>query len=192
MLGFHVGKVQAPDQSMVHDTEYWLQQINRASVVANVESGLLDRELARKIRAALDELRREAAEPGAQHCDLYIQFEPKLLKLCGMEASRLHAGRSSQDILATSNAAMNQERLMMLAGETARLCDALLETAKRESVRLFRLIRMAFRRSQHFTAITSSPRSTFSAAILSAWWNAYGVTMSVRWEAVSAMARDGR
>lgn len=133
MLGFHVGKVQAPDQSMVHDTEYWLQQINRASVVANVESGLLDRELARKIRAALDELRREAAEPGAQHCDLYIQFEPKLLKLCGMEASRLHAGRSSQDILATSNAAMNQERLMMLAGETARLCDALLETAKRES-----------------------------------------------------------
>ena len=34
MLGFHVGKVQAPDQSMVHDTEYWLQQINRASVVA--------------------------------------------------------------------------------------------------------------------------------------------------------------
>lgn len=133
MLGFHVGKVQAPDQSMVHDTEYWLQQINRASVVANVESGLLDRELARKIRAALDELRREAAEPGAQHCDLYIQFEPKLLKLCGMEASQLHAGRSSQDILATSNAAMNQERLMMLAGETARLCDALLETAKRES-----------------------------------------------------------
>lgn len=133
MLGFHVGKVQAPDQSIVHDTEYWLQQINRASVVANVESGLLDRELARKIRSALDELRREAAEPGAQHCDLYIQFEPKLLKLCGMEASRLHAGRSSQDILATSNAALNQERLMMLAGETARLCDALLETAKRES-----------------------------------------------------------
>ena len=188
MLGFHVGKVQAPDQSMVHDTEYWLQQINRASVVANVESGLLDRELARKIRAALDELRREAAEPGAQHCDLYIQFEPKLLKLCGMEASRLHAGRSSQDILATSNAAMNQERLMMLAGETV----LFLKPRSGSLMRLFRLIRMAFRRSQHFTAITSSPRSTFSAAILSAWWNAYGVTMSVRWEAVSAMARDGR
>ncbi|MDY4163270.1 MAG: lyase family protein [Sutterella sp.] len=133
MLGFHMGSVPAPFKRAEHDTEYWLQQINRASVVANTESGLLDAGLARQIRSALDALLEEAGKPGADRCDLYIQFEPKLLKRCGVGASVLHAGRSSQDILATANAAMNREHLMMLAEAVADLCAALIEAARRES-----------------------------------------------------------
>ena len=49
MLGFHMGKMPALKTGIVHDTEYWLQQINRASVVANVKAGLLDPEAARRL-----------------------------------------------------------------------------------------------------------------------------------------------
>ena len=36
------------------DTEDWLQRINRASIIANYESGLLDEANARKLVKALD------------------------------------------------------------------------------------------------------------------------------------------
>jgi len=132
MLGFHFGAVSAPEADDCHDTEHWLQLVNRASLVANVEGGLLDPELARRIRAALDEMRAESLEPGAPRCDLYIQFEPRLLEKCGVEASVLHAGRSSQDILAAANAGLNIERLVMAGRAVLDVCEALLELAERE------------------------------------------------------------
>ena len=133
MLGFHVGHISCPKKEIVHDTEYWLQQVNRASVVANLGMGLLDRETAIMIREALNEIRRESDSGEVRRSDLYIEFEPKLLKLCGNHASVLHAGRSSQDILATCNAALNRERLLMVAYSVIGLCHDLIETARRES-----------------------------------------------------------
>ncbi len=132
MLGLHMGKVPAPFDAPLSDTEAWLQKINRASVVANVERGLLSRPLARKIIEALDEIEKEAAKPGARRSVLYIEFEPKLLERCGAGASVLHAGRSSQDILATANAGMNRERLMALAETLTEVEKALLERADAE------------------------------------------------------------
>ena len=132
MLGFHMGKMPALKTGIVHDTEYWLQQINRASVVANVKAGLLDREAARRLHKALDEIREEASRGLRSKFNLYIQFEPELLKRCGRDAGILHAGRSSQDILATCNAALNRERLVLLADAVVRLCKSLVETVRRE------------------------------------------------------------
>ncbi len=132
MLGLHMGKLPQTKFDTVTDTEDWLQAINRASVIANTESGLLDRALARKIRDALNALEKEAHEPGYRRCALYIEFEPKLLGLCGIHASVLHAGRSSQDILATANAGMNRERIVKLAEELLTLLHALTGLARRE------------------------------------------------------------
>ena len=60
MLGMHIGKVPAPNAREAaglrrRDTYDWLQAINRASVVANVEAGLLKRDLAARIVEALDD-----------------------------------------------------------------------------------------------------------------------------------------
>lgn len=132
MLGFHMGKMPALKTGIVHDTEYWLQQINRASVVANVKAGLLDREAACRLHKALDEIRQEAGRGLRSKFNLYIQFEPELLKRCGRDAGILHAGRSSQDILATCNAALNRERLVLLGDAVVRLCESLVETVRRE------------------------------------------------------------
>ena len=120
MLGMHMGRVPAPsareESGEIHrlDTYDWLQMINRASIVSNVEEGLLEKPLARRILTALNTLRDEAAKPNAVRPGLYITFEPDVLKLAGMEASVLHVGRSSQDILATANAGLNIARLMRL------------------------------------------------------------------------------
>lgn len=114
------------------DTEDWLQLINRASIVANVEAGLLDRENAGKLAAALDDMRREGEKPGAKRAELYITFEPELLRRAGMAASVLHVGRSSQDILATSNAGLNLERLTKILAALSEVRYALLELAERE------------------------------------------------------------
>lgn len=142
MLGMHMGRVPAPSaaedavaeggERVNFDTEDWLQLINRASIVANVEAGLLDTENARKLAAALDDMRREGEKPGAKRAELYITFEPELLRRAGMAASVLHVGRSSQDILATANAGLNLERLTKILAALSEVRRALLELAERE------------------------------------------------------------
>lgn len=140
MLGMHMGRVPNPCgedaehgiAAFRHDTYFWLQQINRASAVANSESGLLEKPLAADICRALLALDAEAAQPGAARPDLYITFEPQLLERCGMRASVLHVGRSSQDILATANASLNIERLMQVSAALNDVVNALLALAERE------------------------------------------------------------
>lgn len=142
MLGMHMGRVPAPSaaedavvesgERVNFDTEDWLQLINRASIVANVEAGLLDRENAGKLAAALDDMRREGEKPGAKRAELYITFEPELLRRAGMAASVLHVGRSSQDILATANAGLNLERLTKILAALSEVRYALIELAERE------------------------------------------------------------
>ena len=138
MLGMHMGRVPAAcaweesGESRRVDTCDWIDWINRASIVANVESGLIEKPLARRIAAALDDFAREAEAPGAVRPELYITFEPEILKRAGMAASVLHVGRSSQDILATANAGLNLGRLTRLLAAAHEVVDALLKTARRE------------------------------------------------------------
>lgn len=137
-----MGRVPAPSaaedavaesgERATFDTEDWLQLINRASIVANVEAGLLDRENAGKLARALDDMRREGEKPGAKRAELYITFEPELLRRAGMAASVLHVGRSSQDILATANAGLNLERLVKILAALSEVRRALWELADRE------------------------------------------------------------
>ncbi len=43
-----------------------------------------------------------------------LPFEPEMLNRAGMNASVIHIGRSSQDILATVNAGLNKERIIKI------------------------------------------------------------------------------
>ena len=97
-----------------------------------MEAGLLDRENAGKLARALDDMRREGEKPGAKRAELYITFEPELLRRAGMAASVLHVGRSSQDILATANAGLNLERLVKILAALSEVRRALWELADRE------------------------------------------------------------
>ena len=79
----------------------FLDEINAASLVALVEADVLPAAVGGRIARALTELRtRDAAAPPRTTAD-YLDFEPRLLEVGGAEVSRLHTGRSRQDLAST-------------------------------------------------------------------------------------------
>ena len=120
---------QALENLRKHDTAYWLFRINEASIIGNIGKGLLDKELGIKIRDTLKAMEKDADEGRWIRPELYITFEPELLKRCGIEASILHVGRSSQDILATTNFAQMREALLILADATCALIKTFTDKA---------------------------------------------------------------
>lgn len=78
-----------------------MSRMNRASLVALVEAGIVERELAARIAAATRQLVDREDLPGARRSHDYLDFERELLAIVGPEASWLHVGRSRQDMLST-------------------------------------------------------------------------------------------
>ena len=115
------------------DAFFWLGEINKASAVINVDEGLLDRALAPRIAAGLRAVLEAGARPGAQRPSLVITFEPLLIEAAGVEATLLHAGRSSQDMLATVRAAMLRDELLRLATQLRRVTATLVRQAEQHS-----------------------------------------------------------
>jgi len=97
------------------DEFFWLGEINKASAVINTDEGLLDPVLAPHIAAGLDAVLKAGDQEGGKRPTLVITFEPLLIDAAGVEATLLHAGRSSQDMLATMRAAILRDALLRLA-----------------------------------------------------------------------------
>lgn len=93
--------------------------INEASLLVLHESKLISTELAQAIAGATATILDEQNEPGARRSSNYLVYEARLLELAGSEASRLHTGRSRQDIGSTA-------RRMVLRDAHLDVYDALL------------------------------------------------------------------
>jgi argininosuccinate lyase len=78
-----------------------LVQINKASLVMLVEQRLVRDELARTIARGISQVDVEQRATGSQRSSNYLDFEARLVEIAGPEASRLHTGRSRQDIGST-------------------------------------------------------------------------------------------
>jgi len=102
------------------DEFFWLGEINKASAVINTDEGLLDRAIAPRIAAGLRQVLEAGNRPGGRRPSLVITFEPLLIEAAGVEATLLHAGRSSQDMLATVRAAIIRDELLVLAEQLRR------------------------------------------------------------------------
>lgn len=118
-----------PADAPARDAFFWLGAINAASAVINSDEGLLDRALVPRIAAGLQAVLDAGAQPGAARPSLVITFEPLLIEAAGVEATLLHAGRSSQDMLATVRAAMMRDAVLVLAAALARVGATLLGLA---------------------------------------------------------------
>lgn len=76
----------------------WLDEINKASIVMLAETGLVTKTLAQKIAQGIAQIiDDEKKTPPARSAD-YLDYEPRLIAVAGPDASRLHTGRSRQDI----------------------------------------------------------------------------------------------
>ena len=120
-------------QAPKRDEFFWLGEINKASAVINTQDGLLDPALAPRIAAGLDTMLKAAEKPGAKRPTLVITFEPILIETAGVEATLLHAGRSSQDMLSTVRAAIIRDEALRLAAQLRKLTGTMVGLAEKHA-----------------------------------------------------------
>jgi argininosuccinate lyase len=78
----------------------FLDQINKASIVMLAECGIVPRDTAARIAQGIAELIEQERASPRRSAD-YLDYEPRLTCRIGPDASRLHTGRSRQDIAST-------------------------------------------------------------------------------------------
>jgi argininosuccinate lyase len=79
----------------------FLDRINMASIVMLHETGILPRALAANIARGIAQVMERERTEGLQRSADYLDYEPRLLAETGPEGSRLHTGRSRQDLSST-------------------------------------------------------------------------------------------
>jgi argininosuccinate lyase len=79
----------------------FLDEINKASIVMLAECGLVPQPTAGAIARGIAQLIAQSQGTDTRRSADYLDYEPKLTAIAGADASRLHTGRSRQDIAST-------------------------------------------------------------------------------------------
>ncbi|WP_251864663.1 argininosuccinate lyase [Achromobacter sp. Marseille-Q4962] len=104
----------APADTARRDDFYWLGEFNKASTVMTVEQGIMPRDLGVKTARAVAEVIAQGDKPGGKRPQDYLKLEPLIIAIAGPDATRMHSGRSRQDILATTRRVMLRDRMLDL------------------------------------------------------------------------------
>lgn len=122
--------------SQARDRFYWLNQINKASTVINVDENLLRRDLGVCIALGIAKVLDDGSQPGGARPGKVITLEPLLIKAAGIDATRLHVGRSSQDMHTTANIAALREETLRLAEQLHRTTSRVVRIAEEHAATL--------------------------------------------------------
>jgi argininosuccinate lyase len=112
LLVLATGIAQAAATQEPHDNFYFLGEMNKASTVMVIDTKIVPPELGKKIVAAVDQVIINGNKPGAERPADYLKYEPLILAIAGPDGSRMHSGRSRQDILSTTRRLMQRERVL--------------------------------------------------------------------------------
>ena len=94
------------------DEFYFMTIANKAQIVMLEEERLIPRPEAQRIAAGIRTIAAEQAQPGAGRSGDYLRFETEMVKRVGPEASKLHMGRSRNDLGAAVNRMMIRDRML--------------------------------------------------------------------------------
>lgn len=148
------------------DNFYWLGQINKASDVINTDEGLLTPEEGHAFAKGIDKVLRDGNLPGAVRPHNVITFEPYLIKAAGPDVTKIHAGRSSQDMLTTVGIMEQREHLLTMAKKLNRVQEDLIRLAEENKDTLI---------PNYTNGVAAQPNSL--AHYFIAYANAYGRDM---------------
>jgi len=111
------------------DQFYWLNNINKASVVMLVEEKILPRDTGRLIARGVAHTIDQAAQPGGRRPSDVLQIEKIITDDIGPEGSLIHAGRSRQDMYATFRMAQLRNQVLDFSDALDALRERLLALA---------------------------------------------------------------
>lgn len=114
------------DEARLH--QYQVQQ-HKAQLIMLREANLIDETLARKLAKAIPEADRETRSEVIPLREDYAAFERRLIAKVGPDASKLHMGRSNNDLGATSERLFLRDDALDILDDLAQARHALLELA---------------------------------------------------------------
>lgn len=110
-----------------------LNELNKASTVMVVEQGIVPKPLGAKIAHGLAQVIADGEKPGAKRPGDYLAWEPLLIAYAGPDATRMHSGRSRQDILPVTRRIMLRDRALDLMGAMNAARETLLAMAAKNA-----------------------------------------------------------
>jgi argininosuccinate lyase len=119
----------APSVAAPRDRFFWLSQINKASAVMIVERGIVPKPLGTRIFDAIDRVDAAGDQPGAVRSGDYLKVEQDLMAAGGPDISRLHSGRSRQDIGSTTQRLITRDDFLTAFEKLNGLREAILALA---------------------------------------------------------------
>lgn len=99
-------------QDQAENQFYWMNKINKASVVMLVEEKILPADTGRLIARGVAHTIEQAKKPGGKSPADVIQIENIITEHIGPDGSIIHAGRSRQDMYATFRAAQLRNQVL--------------------------------------------------------------------------------
>lgn len=148
------------------DNFFWLGQINKASDIINTSEGLLTPEEGRNIAQGIRKVLQDGSRPGAPRPTNVVAFEPYLIKAAGPQVTKIHAGRSSQDMLTTVGIMEQREHLLTMAKKLNRVQEDFIRLAEENKDTLI---------PNYTNGVAAQPNSL--AHYFIAYANAYGRDM---------------
>jgi argininosuccinate lyase len=118
-----------PSQAAPRDRFFWLTEINKASAVMIVERGIVPKALGAKIYDAVTKVDAAGNQPGASRAADYLLVEKNLIAAGGADITRLHSGRSRQDIGSTTQRLINRDDFLAAFDKLNGMRDAILTLA---------------------------------------------------------------
>jgi argininosuccinate lyase len=112
------------------DNFHWLNEQNKASLVMLVEEGIITKDLGKKIAGALTQVIADGAKPGAARSRDYLAIEADLIRIGGPDVSRLHSGRSRQDMGQTTTRLLLRDAFLTTYGQFNDARETLLAMAE--------------------------------------------------------------
>ena len=111
----------------------FLDQINKASIVMLDGAGIVPHALAGRIARGIAQVIAQERAAQSQRSADYLDYEHRLLAVAGPDASRLHTGRSRQDIASTIARMNLRDGLLNVCEALVSARDRLLVLAERHT-----------------------------------------------------------